>query len=115
MTEYNSTVLSNISDHINNLKMSLMAAQVKLKIAPPEDVLIDEKIYGSDLVIKTIDKMMKQCDEMHVKVDEIVGEHFVESQKSTGFRKKLIQSMLWIGAIVLTTYAGHKIIRAKLK
>lgn len=97
--------------------MSLMAAQVKFNVAPPEDVFLsDEEIYGSDLVLRTIDKMMHQCDEMHVLVDEIVGDRFAESQTSQqGMCKKIIKSMLWIGAIVLTTYAGQKIIRAKLK
>lgn len=116
MADYSSTVLSNISEHINNLKMSLMAAQVKFGVNPPEDVfMFDEKVYGSDLVLKTIEKMMHQCDEMHVLVDEIVGADLMTSQNSQGMCKKIIKSALWIGAVVLTAYAGQKIIRAKLK
>lgn len=116
MVEYSNTVLSNISEHIKNLKISLMAAQIKFKVNPLEDVfLTDEKIYGSHLVLKTIEKMVQQCDEMHLMVGEIVGADVMANRKSQGLRKKIVKSMLWLGTIALATYAGQKLIRAKLK
>lgn len=114
--EYSSNVLMNISDHINNLKVSLAAAQAKFKVSPPEDIfLVDKNIPASDLVIRTIEKMMQQCDEMHFLVDEIVGDNFSDENPSQGICKTIFKSVMWIGGIAFAAYAGQKIIRAKLK
>ncbi|XP_063704010.1 uncharacterized protein LOC134833577 [Culicoides brevitarsis] len=118
MEEYSTGVLSNISEHINNLKMSLMAAQARFKVQPPEDlVLPDENIPASTLVLKTIEKMMQQCDEMHFLVDEIVSDEFGGGRNGSGqgVFKKIFKSVMWIGGLTLAAYAGQKIIRAKLK
>uniref|UniRef100_A0A336M325 CSON011160 protein n=1 Tax=Culicoides sonorensis TaxID=179676 RepID=A0A336M325_CULSO len=116
MDEYSSNVLSNISEHINNLKTALLVAQTKFNVNPPEDVLIlDEKIYGSDLVLKTIDKMMHHCDEIHYMVEEMVSEKLDTVQKSPGTCTKIVKSIFWIGAVIATSYAGVKFIRGKFK
>lgn len=112
--EYSATVLNNISEHIYNLKSSLVAPKCRMNMSTPEDVLIiDENILGSELVLKTIDKMMCQCDEMRVLVDEVVGDWVPEKEKS-GILTKFWKSGMWIGAIALATYAAQKVIRTKL-
>lgn len=117
--EYSSKVMGNISQHIENLKLSLQHARIRMDFDPPEDPFLeDTKVKASDLCLRTISKMMDQCDAMQVMLQEAHPTLWEEQNHSTSFvdtGKKVMKTVCWVGALLLVTFVGQKYLRSKLK
>lgn len=57
LEEYKTNILGNMAEHLENLKTSLSAAELKLIVGQCDDVLIGDTTYSSALVLKVLNEM----------------------------------------------------------
>lgn len=106
--EYNEMVMKNIAVHLQNLHTALLIAKVKLDVVPPEDIYLDdENIYASDLVVKVIDRMSKECDRMHNLLTNIYVDCGAE-KRSSGVIKTISKVLLFSGIAVAGGWLTYK-------
>lgn len=70
--DYYELVLSQILNHVKHLNISLAAAQLKLHLEHPEDVIMEEtSTFSSVLVEKTLGEIKKKAELMEVQLIEL--------------------------------------------
>ena len=89
--DYNDSVLNRVTNHLMDLKTSLTAAQLKLFISPPEDILIGDKIFSSQLVLKSLREITKNVDIMEAQLIELKEVNFFNY-----FTKVIISSFFFL-------------------
>uniref|UniRef100_A0A1A9WEW5 Uncharacterized protein n=1 Tax=Glossina brevipalpis TaxID=37001 RepID=A0A1A9WEW5_9MUSC len=54
---YNRQIFMNASNHLEIMRRSLTAANYKVQIWPPDDVILGEKLFASRFVVKALDEL----------------------------------------------------------
>lgn len=67
---YNHMVFNNVFQHLLTIKASLQAAHLKMKLNPPENTLVNDNTYSSELVLKTLDEISRNANIMEKRIAE---------------------------------------------
>ncbi|EDW03857.1 uncharacterized protein LOC6562420 [Drosophila grimshawi] len=61
---YNNQIVGNAANHIQYLRSSLAATNYKLKVMPPEDVIVGDKRYASRFALEALSSVQSISDEL---------------------------------------------------
>lgn len=71
-SDYYEQVLSQVLNHLKHLNISLTAAQLKLHLDHPEDVIMDDtSVHSSVFVEKTLNELKRKAESMEVQLIEL--------------------------------------------
>lgn len=68
---YNRQIINNASNHLESMRSALAAANYKLQIIPPEDVIIGEKSFASRFVLEALNELYGVTDGIENEILEI--------------------------------------------
>lgn len=102
--EYNAVILDKINLHLQSLDTSLSATDLKLRVKPSSDVVLEDKDFASKFVIEALDELRKVTDEIEERlslletITEVKGEsrnHFFEAAVLTGLAIASVAVWFW--------------------
>jgi hypothetical protein len=110
--QYNFLVLENISNHLENLKTSLAAAEIKFSMVVPEDIMLGDKLYSSDILLTTIDRMLentRKIEKSFIELKHKEGGSEVATSKvgRVAWWRNFIGSSLLVG-VAASSYVFYK-------
>ncbi|XP_067626260.1 uncharacterized protein daed [Eurosta solidaginis] len=68
---YNREIVDNAIDHLENMRSALSAANYKLKIMPPEDIVVGEKSFASRFVVEALTELKTVTTEIDKEVEDL--------------------------------------------
>lgn len=68
---YNTTILNNAGNHLDSMHSALAAANYKLEIMPPEDVIVGEKSFASRFVLEALNELYGATEEIEKEISEV--------------------------------------------
>lgn len=71
----------NLSTHINDIKISLGVAQINLELHSPENVLVNNETYSSELLLKALNEINEYALSMEEQLNEILNVIFFTQYK----------------------------------
>ncbi|XP_017475611.1 PREDICTED: uncharacterized protein LOC108365907 [Rhagoletis zephyria] len=78
---YNGEIVSNAIDHLENMRSALRATNYKLKIMPPDDIVVGEKSFASRFVLEALTELQTVTGEIDKEVADLT-QLLVEKQSS---------------------------------
>jgi hypothetical protein len=112
---YKSQVLEDISSHLNNLKTSLMVAEIKFGIMSPEDILLGDQLYASDIVLKTLDQMLVSTEKLEWALNELKPKGCTSAPTPNRHRnvwwRTAIGYNLLAGTVAFTSFLCYKYLK----
>lgn len=86
--DYYELVLSQVLNHLKHLNISLTAAQLKLHLDHPEDVIMEQSsVHSSVLVEKTLSELKRKAELMETQLIELQTVSFSASVFFTSILK----------------------------
>ncbi|XP_023295831.2 uncharacterized protein LOC111678650 [Lucilia cuprina] len=97
-SNYNRQIINNASNHLDSMRSALAAANYKLQIMPPEDVIVGEKSFASRFVLEAINELYGVTEDIEEEISEM-EEIIYEKLQSTKISKSptnKFQLTLWL-------------------
>ena len=70
-SNYNRQIINNASSHLESMRSALAAANYKLQIMPPEDVIVGEKSFASRFVLEALNELYDATDGIEKEIFDI--------------------------------------------
>lgn len=84
---YNENIIKKANCHLEAMKTSLAAVNMKLRVRPSGDVIVEEKHFASRFVVQALEELKKMTEEIDVRLRNI--ERVNLSHHITEFFKEL--------------------------
>lgn len=68
---YNCEILGKAIDHLDNMRSALSAINYKLKILPPDDIIVGEKSFASRFVLESLAELKAVTFEIDKEIDDL--------------------------------------------
>ncbi|CAD6998377.1 uncharacterized protein LOC101449642 [Ceratitis capitata] len=68
---YNGEIMSNAIDHMENMRSALSATNYKLKIFPPDDIIVGDKSFASRFVLEALTELKTVTSEIDKELEEL--------------------------------------------
>lgn len=109
-----------MTDHLESLKTSIAAAEIKLMLTPAEDVIIGEQTYSSEIVLKVLNEMAKNAQYIEKYLEDLnkgnVATQFPRTYKSNEKSYNyIIKNIAIVSGIIGIGFFAFKLIKSKLK
>ncbi|XP_050100382.1 uncharacterized protein LOC126581020 [Anopheles aquasalis] len=100
--EYTKTVDRNTVEHLENIKMLIRLTQLKLKRTVPENVLLDNHVYASEISLELCAKILNRLGD----IQAILGpdQPSAESKLKSWIRQATLPVMLLSGVLLVSLY-----------
>lgn len=120
VVKYRKDALVAITAHLENLRTSLAAAELKFIIKPPEDVLVGDHTFSSDIVLKVLGEMSKNATVMQtylagLQLGNVPTQNSQEGKADYKLGKQFIKDATIVAGICGLVFMGYKVIKSKLK
>lgn len=70
-SKYNRQISNNASNHLDSMRSALAAANYKLQIMPPEDVIVGEKSFASRFLLEALNELYGVTDDIEKEIFEV--------------------------------------------
>ncbi|KAM7352856.1 daedalus [Cochliomyia hominivorax] len=70
-SNYNREIVNNASKHLDCMRSAMAAANYKLQIQPPEDVIVGEKSFASRFVLEALNELYGVADDIDNEITEV--------------------------------------------
>ncbi|XP_011178487.1 uncharacterized protein LOC105209658 isoform X1 [Zeugodacus cucurbitae] len=106
--EYNCEILGKAIDHFDNMRSALSATNYKLKILPPDDIIVGEKSFASRFVLESLAELKAVTYEIDKEIDDLVKLQMDKDSKQSPDTniKKYSYSYFGIWAFICTMAAA---------
>ncbi|XP_065356667.1 uncharacterized protein daed [Calliphora vicina] len=97
-SNYNQQIISNASNHLNSMRSALAAANYKLQIMPPEDVIVGEKSFASRFVLEALNELYGVTDDIEKEISEmedIIYEKLQSTKNTTPKKTNHFKLTFW--------------------
>ncbi|XP_034099508.1 uncharacterized protein LOC117564730 [Drosophila albomicans] len=104
---YNNQIVSHAASHLSYLRSSLAATNYKLRMMPPEDVIVGDKSYASRFALDALNSVQSISDELAKdlrKLEQLTMEHRqkIQNENAAPTKEKNLK-ILYYTAIALGT------------
>uniref|UniRef100_A0A1I8M7H6 SAM domain-containing protein n=1 Tax=Musca domestica TaxID=7370 RepID=A0A1I8M7H6_MUSDO len=103
---YNRKILNNANQHLETMRSALAAANYKLQIMPPDDVIVGEKSFASRFVLEALNELYGVTDDIDKEIksiEEIISNKYKKSnlsvKESKKSKKSKLASYLYMGSL----------------
>nr|XP_014086418.1 uncharacterized protein LOC106614977 isoform X2 [Bactrocera oleae] len=105
---YNCEILGKAIDHLDNMRSALSAINYKLKILPPDDIIVGEKSFASRFVLESLAELKALTFEIDKEIDDLTKVQLDKSSRQlTDIKiKKRAYSSFGIWAFIYTMAAA---------
>lgn len=120
IVKYRRDVFQNMAEHLESLKTSIAAAEIKLILTPAEDVIIGEQTYSSEIVLKVLKEMARNANFIEKYLEDLnkgnvvtqIPQKYKSNEKSYNY---IIKNIAIISGFIGVGFFAYKLIKLKLK
>ncbi|XP_053961809.1 uncharacterized protein LOC128865442 [Anastrepha ludens] len=104
---YNNEIVINATEHLENMRSALCAANYKLKIMPPEDIVVGEKSFASRFVLEALAELNTITYEIDKEIEDLTKLTVDEqlSRKANKNTKKPLYASVGLWTLICTMAA----------
>ena len=112
---YNRTVLNNVAEHLDHITNILSAIDLKVKLDPPKNVLLNHKTYASAEILEVLLKMENQCMEIETMLQGMKQEGRgleIKAKNHNGHFRSFKKLFIGTGLIMGASYLAYKFLKS---